>query len=339
LAINHIKKKKDPNLDIINKVLNLNTPAMTKDFDLCSTIIENSVTLDLPLPGTKKVISFSKIAGVENLESLKKSGKFVPGCYRIWGLNKASDFCYIGQTRHLGLRVKYHAKGQNKNTFTFCNSLGNKGKVDLYILPKNLEHQSKLSKSEFLCVLEQYLIFKHRPLINKIFIARPGIIWDEKVIMKHREKVGKKIYIYIKSNKSENNLEFVYMSHSSSYASQILGYERSWIKNILYRNKGWYKNKIFFSLIPLNKLDVKGISYSIIPNLKDKDEIKTCISNLLRNTSKRKGKTVIITNMDTSIVTTCLSKKEAAKFLNADPASIYTRTKLFRGRYKIEILD
>jgi len=44
---------------------------------------KNSKTMDLPIPHTNKVAVFSKIAGVENLDSLKKSGKYIPGCYRI----------------------------------------------------------------------------------------------------------------------------------------------------------------------------------------------------------------------------------------------------------------
>jgi len=50
----------------------------------------------------------------------------------------------------------------------------------------------------------------------------------------------------------KNNLEFIYSAGSASYASRLLGYKRSWIKNILYRNKGWYKNKLYFSMVSLN---------------------------------------------------------------------------------------
>lgn len=90
--------------------------------------------MDLPFPHIKKVAPFAKIAGVENSYNLKKSGKYITGCYRIWGLNKRSDFCYIGQAKHLGIRVKFHVKRQNKNTWSFCKILGNKDKVYLFIL-------------------------------------------------------------------------------------------------------------------------------------------------------------------------------------------------------------
>jgi hypothetical protein len=66
-------------------------------------------------------VFFSKIAGVENMESLKKSelGKFFSGCYRIWGNNQPEIMCYIDQTKYLALRIKFHVRGQNKSTCEF----------------------------------------------------------------------------------------------------------------------------------------------------------------------------------------------------------------------------
>jgi len=46
-------------------------------------LIEKHVTLDLPLPHTDKVATFSIIAGIEYMVSLRKSGKYIPGCYHI----------------------------------------------------------------------------------------------------------------------------------------------------------------------------------------------------------------------------------------------------------------
>ena len=195
-ALNHIKNLRKPSIRILNEVLCFNSLITKSHFNLCKSIVDNSVTLDFPWPHTVNVAKFSKIAGVENLESLRKSGLYVPGCYRIWGLGQPSDLCYIGQSKHLGIRVKYHAKGHNKSTHQFCSNLGNKVKVDLFTLPKNKNIPSGLTLNEFLCTLEQYLIFKYRPKINKLFIARPGIIWNIEVIAKHRNKVGNKVHIY-----------------------------------------------------------------------------------------------------------------------------------------------
>lgn len=308
-------------------------------FDLCRFLVDNSITLDFPWPHTINVAKFSKVAGIENLESLKKSGLYVPGYYRIWGLGQPNDLCYIGQSKHLGLRVKYHAKGNNKSTYSFCSNLGNKVKVDLFILPKNKDILNGLTQKEFLCTLEQYLIFKYRPKLNKLFIARPGIIWNREVITKHRYKVGKKVYIYIKSKKNENNLDYIYVCDSASYASKILGRERSWIKNNIIRNKGWYKDSLYFSLVPLKELKIRNIKYKITRNLKDINEIKLYVEELLKDVLSRKGIMVKVTNVIKNEIKIYRSKREAARNIKVDPSSIYSRNKLLRGIYKIEILD
>jgi len=55
--------------------------------------------------------------------------------------------CYLDQSKHLGLRVKYHAKGHNESTYEYCSNLGNKAKVDLFILPPLNEIPSGLTYS------------------------------------------------------------------------------------------------------------------------------------------------------------------------------------------------
>lgn len=335
--MSHIENLGLPDLNIIKKVLCFDSIITQAHFDLCTHLVENPITLDLPLPHTDKVAVFSKIAGPEYLDNIRKFDKFVPGCYRIWGLNVSEDLCYIGQAKHLGRRVKDHAKGYNKNTFQFCTKLGSEGKVDLFILPPIYDIPPGLTLSEFLCVLEQYLIFKFRPKINKLYIARPYILLDKKAIIKHKEKVSKNIYIYIKSKWTENNLEYIYMSESSSSASRLFGRERSWVKNILFRNKGWYQDTLYFSLCPLNEFKNGKVFYTITENLKKDNEIKSYISNFA--ITKRKGKRVKITNVMKNEVVIYRSKREAGRVLNADPTCFYSRNKLFRGIYKIEILD
>jgi hypothetical protein len=95
------------------------------------------------------------------------------------------------------MRVKYHAKGYNKSTYLFCFDLSNKVKVDLFIIPNNKDIPSGIILNEFLCTLEQYLIFKYKPKLNKLFIARPGIICNIEIIRNHRNKVGNKVHICI----------------------------------------------------------------------------------------------------------------------------------------------
>ena len=86
-------------------------------------------------------------------------------------------------------------------------------------------------------------------------------------------------------------------------------------------------------------LEKEGRLYTISNNLKDTTEIKSYVSTLLNITWSRKGKLVRITNTVTKEIILCRSKREAARHLNADPASFYNRNNLFRNIYKIEVLD
>jgi len=345
-AIKFIKNKSQPNCKIINKVLsNLlkgRRGSLEKidqtHINLCNYIFEKRITLNLPRPKSKYITPFSKVAGPENLDSLKKSGKFIPGCYRIWGLGYPEKFCYIGQSIHLGRRIKYHAKGSNINTRKFCHDLKDKAKVDLFILPKDNNIITKLTIRKFLCVLEQYFIFKFKPEINRLYIAIPGFVWDDKLKKKHTEIVGKKIYLYLKFEVSKN-LELIYVSPSRSYVSRILGYERNWVKNILIRNSGWYKDTFYFSVIPLTIFNKNEISYNVITNLKRDNEIKSYFNKNLKDLKfRRKGILVKITDVSTGKIYLFQSKREASRILKIDFKSIYERDKLFKNKYKIEII-
>jgi hypothetical protein len=77
----YIENEEKPDLQVINKVLCLSPSIKLKNFDFFTTIAETGITVDLSIPHTEKVSVFSKIAGVENMESLKKSesGKFFSG--------------------------------------------------------------------------------------------------------------------------------------------------------------------------------------------------------------------------------------------------------------------
>lgn len=327
-----------PDLNIIKKVLCFDSIITQAHFDLCTHLIENPITLDLPLPHTDKVAVFSEIAGPEYLDNIRKFDKYVPGCYRIWGLNVSDDLCYIGQAKHLGRRVKDHAKGHNKNTFQFCTKLSSEGKVDLFILPPIYDIPPGLTLSEFLCVLEQYLIFKFRPKINKLYIARPYILLDKKAIIKHKEKVSKNIYIYIKSKWTENNLEYIYICLNLVVLLLVFLDEKEVEWRIFYLEiKDDIRIHYILVYAPLNEFKNGKVFYTITENLKKDNEIKSYISNFA--ITKRKGKRVKITNVMKNEVVIYRSKREAGRVLKADPTCFYNRNKLFRGIYKIEILD
>ena len=145
--------------------------------------------------------------------------------------------------------------------------------------------------------------------------------------------------MYLKSIK-DSKLELIYIFDSASQGSLIIGKERNWIKNILVRNKGWYKNTIYFSLVWLTEKNIidNGLSLKLIENIKKDNQIKLFVNNILKDLPKRSGKRVKITNTNTGESIIYLSKKQAAVTLKAAPRAIAARTKPVRGIYEIEFL-
>lgn len=190
IALNYMQKNLEPNLEIIEEVLDLPVNITNYHIKLCEIIISNSITLPLPKPNTEHVKLFSQIAGPENNYSKK-----VPGCYRIYNSslenNQFSNNCYIGQSIHIGNRIKVHAKGRNLDTKNFINSMGKQRLVDLYIIPDTINLKD-LNISQFLSVLEQYLFFKYKPIYNKTYVATHGVLHSESTIKILRNLKGKK---------------------------------------------------------------------------------------------------------------------------------------------------
>lgn len=221
IALSHMKTGSGPNLSIISKVLDLPVKLSHKHIDLCAQLVSNPVVLNLPVPKTEHVIPFSKVAGPEIARDHERA---TPGCYRIYSPNTPKDFSYIGQTIHLGNRVKDHAKGHNTSTSTFISLLGDKAKVDLYLIPKDLILNG-LSLQQFLCVLEQYLFFKFIPTQNKTFVASAGVMQSPETIEKIRKNRGNEIYVYKKVG--DDKLDLIHIFGSNSMVGPLLGFNRT----------------------------------------------------------------------------------------------------------------
>jgi hypothetical protein len=180
----HILQGKEADLEILNKIFNLGDKPISiteEHLNLCLKIYNKRTTLALPVPRTKHVIPFTKLVGRESYEEKNKvSGcycikAFFKGCSKVTGLRGIES--YIGQASHLGHRVKQHAKGIDTTTKSFISSSkGKKLEVDLFIVDKDLKIPGNLTIKQFITILEQYLIIKLKPTINKKLLATPGIM-------------------------------------------------------------------------------------------------------------------------------------------------------------------
>lgn len=127
--------------------------------------------MPLPLPHTEHVAPFTKLAGTEQPDSKL----IVAGCYIIKP-KVASNECYIGQSTHLGHRVKRHAKKVDSTTRLFIESLKDEGVLELCLLTDDIINPEGLTKNQFITLLEQYLIIKLNPSVNKKLLATPGVM-------------------------------------------------------------------------------------------------------------------------------------------------------------------
>jgi hypothetical protein len=168
-------------VDFLNKVLSFQEPSKITENHLllCSNIFDNRIVMPLPLPHTENVLPFTKFAGTEHYDS----NIILAGCYIIRSSNlvysvatELRNECYVGQSTHLGHRVKSHAKKVDFTTRLFIESLKNQGIVELCIVPEDMIIPNGLSRKQFITLLEQYLIIRLGPAVNKKLLATPGII-------------------------------------------------------------------------------------------------------------------------------------------------------------------
>lgn len=174
-----IKDGSEPTLDFLSEVLCFKQPAqITKNhLSLCEELYNKRVVMPLPLPHSEHVDAFTKLVGTEHWNS----PRILAGCYIIKGFEPIRSEVtslegiglYIGQSTHLGHRVKSHAKKSDSTTRLFIESLGSKGLVELCILGNDMAVPKGLTKNQFITLLEQYLIIKLKPTINKKFLATP----------------------------------------------------------------------------------------------------------------------------------------------------------------------
>lgn len=328
IALDHMQAGLSPTLSIISQVLDLPVKVSQYHFDLCVQLVSNPVTLNLPKPNTEHVIPFSLVAGPEIARSSKKAR---PGCYRIYSPNTPSNLSYIGQTIHLGNRVKDHAKGHNASTAAFVSLLGESAKVDLYLIPQDLELNG-LSLQQFMCVLEQYLFFKFRPTQNKTFVATAGVMLRPESIEKIRKERGNVVYVYEKVE--WDRLTLLHIFGSNSMIGPLLGFNRSWVKTLTQKSSGWFRNTLLFSTKEMGKRE------NVTINLLSLEQLKNLVLKVQLTPVYTTGNLVHVTNILTNETTSYGSKKEAARSMQADESTFRNnRDNLFRRIYLIYVDD
>lgn len=331
-VVKFIQEGKEPSVEFLEQILEFKAPSrITKQhLALCSAMYDKRVTMPLPLPHTEHVEPFTALVGQERYGS-----KIIrAGCYMIKGPNLAnspvtnlvSTECYIGQSTHLGHRVKAHTKGDS-TICDFIESLKDKGVLELCILTDEIEIPVGLTKNQFITLLEQYLIIKLKPTVNKKFIATPGIMWTIETIKTHQDKMSIPIYVY---KKEVDHMILIQVFSTTRSVGLDLGMGKSFYSSVRSRTSGWYKNIILFSEVELVDCDKNILSLL---------EFKELIENL-RET--RIGFGVRVTNVITGEVVDYDSMQAVSRAIGIDSKGIKDKSltgKLYKKMWQIKHIN
>jgi hypothetical protein len=336
IVVKHIQANKEANIEILEKALCFDEYSQITEehVALCLDIYNKRVSMPLPVPNTEHVLSFANLVGPE------VTTENVPGCYLIKGPNTGRSIAtgleniesYVGQAKHLGNRVKDHAKKHDSTTKGFIKSLKGKGTVELFIVKKDLIIPEGLSHKQFISLLEQYLIIKLRPTINKKLIATPGVMWSPETTKKHLEKVANPIYAYRKE--ADGKMVLIQIFPSTRAVGLSIEKGKSFFCNIISRTNGWYKDKLYFSDVELENAEKNILSLlEFIQIVKELASIKKKDPTRVR---------VRVTDIITGEVRIHDSMCSVATEIGIDHKGIRDKSdtsKLYKRRYMFEILD
>lgn len=191
---NMLLNETSPTVNNITEILNLPAGTVTKEImALCKTIYLNGNTYDMPYRGTNAAKEFNSTGGPH---TTKSNDVKLAGCYHIYD-SSCSLSGYVGQSIHLGRRVRDHANGHHIATTDFVALNKSSMKVTIFILndKEKLTGDIRL----FITILEQYLFFVLRPTVNISLIANPGLVvpaGEFRVSSESMKALWKPLYLY-----------------------------------------------------------------------------------------------------------------------------------------------
>lgn len=292
----------------------------------CESIFRSGITIPMPFPNTDSARTFTKLAGTIHAKPEVQR----PGCYYIF--SDDTSLSYVGQTVHLGKRVRTHAYG-TKETQEFITASPN-AKVTLYFLDDLI---TGLDLAQSLTLLEQYLFLVHNPTYNKILVATPGFTltqqsYDSLITARYHT-----IYCYTKSG---DHYTLVQTFPSGRKVAEVLGLAPAFYNNVRVQNKGWFRDTLFFT-----SEAIPGATDALL----SQDEFKELYNSLklVQTTNMPKG--VRLTNIHTGEVFTFSSLADCRRSMNLTRSKFYrnklpgdpagsTLRKIVDGKYKLELI-
>lgn len=212
-----------PTVTNITEILQLPAGTVTeKIITLCATIFQNGTTHNILHANTNAAIEFTSVSG---LHTTRNDDSKVPGCYHIF--DPTSPFSgYVGQSTHLGRRVRDHANGCHVGTSNFVKMMKGRGRVTIFILSN--KEDITCNTVLFLAILEQYLFFALQPVVNISLIANPGLVVSGvHAISKAIKALWRPLYLY-KVSLEEKTYTLIHIVPNTDNLSTLANTSKSW---------------------------------------------------------------------------------------------------------------
>lgn len=217
--------------------------------DCCKQIVEDGVTVPMPMANEPSSTdgSFTKLAGIATTGEAVARNVTVPGCYHI----ATPDTEYVGQSRHLGGRVRNHEmlsrRAAKKGAAPhWLDGQAKNSTVTLFVLPDADKDglYNGLSLKQILALLELYLFCLIRPRANRTYIPDSGPLNSVESNKIHSDRMASKVYVYdITGDKSI----LAYRHLGQLQLCHALGVSRTWISSLKIRTNGVFKKKFLFT--------------------------------------------------------------------------------------------
>lgn len=328
-----------------------------KQFLLCQSLLaekrENKFTFSFP----KNKEDFTNIKMLLPSDIDQKEGKkttTLPGVYLI---NDNEGDRYVGHSIRLTQRLQEHIIRKNRNTIDFIVSLRKKPNATctFYIVSNRVVERLNnynLEIKKLLIIMEQYLIIKSQPTVNRTYIALQGGDFSNPAYFKEqalRHPNRKPLYYYlIEYNKmtqsdksfstesintiqcaSTRKITLIQVLPAIGTLGILLGYTGKWAVTIVNRG-GLLRNKVYCTT---NELLGDNINVNTI----SENEFVYFIKSILNINHSKQAKRIILINENTgeeigpypSITYVCKN------IIVGGDRSVFTRdrTKPYRGYY------
>lgn len=270
--------------------------------DLCETLFQSRKLYIMAPPSSEQYNAF-----VTECKKYSVDNK-LSGVYTL--INKNSGESYVGQSINILNRIRAHLTYRSITTSSFVKSAFNSndfsGTIELCVITpevlfKIAGHNNSLSF--FLDVLEQYIMLKTMPSVNKLLVVRHGgnlrtfasVAKRNKAILTRYKLHPHSQLLYIYKLQKSRNLQGVTLIFTTSTLSKLgilleMPSRGAWAHTVI-QNGGFIRDTVYITITPLPNSDILLLS---------QEEFVHFIKSLLKSFRNRTRNNIYLINMNTN---------------------------------------